>query len=99
MTESVKTLSASEILPTRVMRNDLQDLIEAAYNHIVNTKMVGFHSTSGTDMERALLKLPCLYCGGIGLAHTVHCDREFWRGQPPWERILSDFVVEHDERE
>lgn len=84
-------LQAREVLPVAVLRRDLQELIDSVYNHIVNSKMVGLYSSTGSDMERALLKLPCLYCGGIGLAHTNSCDREFWRGKQSYERIIEEY--------
>lgn len=83
-----------ELLPPTVQRRDLQALLDAVFDHVVATKMVGMHSSSGDRLERAAMKIPCPYCGEIGLVHNKHCDRVFWRGTPDYERVLSEFRQE-----
>jgi predicted RNA-binding Zn-ribbon protein involved in translation (DUF1610 family) len=79
-----------------VKRRDLQTLLDAAFNHVVSCKMVGMHSSSGDRLEQAALNIPCPYCGEVGMVHNEHCDREFWRGTPDYERLLRDFGRSND---
>lgn len=83
-----------EIKPVAVKRNELQDVVNAALNHVISSKLVGLYSESGSKLERAVTNLPCLYCGERGLKHNIHCDRSFWYPEQQWERIIDGLIAE-----
>lgn len=80
--------------PAAVLRSEMQEVINAALNHVFSSKLAGLYSSTGRDLERAVLNMPCLYCSERNMDHSEHCDREWWNGKQPWEDIVEGLIRE-----
>jgi hypothetical protein len=70
-----------DAFPPKVARSVISDVIDAAMNHIYFSQMVGIESESANDLEEALSRMPCLYCGVVGFAHDNDCPRHAFRNK------------------